>query len=248
VAAAASIDATGNLVLDVPIKDPRAKMTMAGGNYPWRIDEENRAVVHLKNIDPITETRARTAVVVIYYDGGSYSLPLQSVEAGQTFEVDIKRLRDQQTKDSFGKVIPLNVSTGQLVWYGRGPLGQFTGRLVQYSANAGTSSSFSCPLPCDCEPTYASGRIDPATIQGLPGDLFEIGLIEVDRDCNGFLYEFQVGDPSAFVSSTSPFVASVAGPTTDPFGNTVWQVTLGDQGGTATINEAGVRYTTLLPA
>jgi hypothetical protein len=230
-----SYDQTLSQVFDVPLKDPQAKK-MAGGNYPWHIDGDNRAVLHLKNIDPTSETVARSAVVVIYYQGGSYSLPLQRVEAGQTIEVDIKKLRDEQIKDSFGNLIPLTVSTGQLVWYGRGPLGQFTGRLEQYNVSAGTSSSFSCPTPCQCDPTYDHGEINPSSIEGAPGDVFFISLIEVDRDCNGGLYEFEVSDPSAFVSATDPSIASVTGPTSDPFGNAVWQVTLGDQGGTATLN------------
>ena len=42
-------------------------------------------------------------------------------------------------------------------------------------------------------------------------------------------------DAGANVTSTSPLTASVSGPFSDPFGGLSWQVTLGNQPGTATI-------------
>ena len=234
VAAAASIDQSGNHVFDVPVKDPMAKK-MAGGSHPWRIGGDERAVLHLKNIDPQSETAMRQAVVTLYYEGGSYSLPVQKVEAGQTFEVDIKKLRDEQIPDGFGNRIPAQIDKGQVRWFGRGELGQFIGRIVQYNPAVGTSSSFSCPIPCPCEPSYDHGEIEGGPIQGTPGERFVVNLVDVVKDCNGFTTRYPVQDAGANVTSTSPLTASVTGPFTDSFGGLSWQVTLGNQAGTATI-------------
>jgi hypothetical protein len=208
VAAVASIDQSGNHVFDVPLKDPMAKKG-AGGSHPWRIGGDERAVLHLKNIDPPSETAMRQAVVVLYYEGGSYSLPVQQVETGQTFEVEIKKLRDEQIPDGFGNLIPAEVDRGQVRWLGRGELGQFIGRLVQYNPATATSSSFSCPIPCPCEPSYDRGEIQGGPIQGAPGDRFFIRLIDVVKDCNGFTDRYPVQDPNANVTSSSPLTATL---------------------------------------
>jgi hypothetical protein len=47
---AASMDEKGSNVFDVPIKDPK-EMPFRGGANPWRIDGDNRAVLHVKNVD-----------------------------------------------------------------------------------------------------------------------------------------------------------------------------------------------------
>ena len=234
VAAAVSFDQSGGQVFDVPIKDPMAKK-MAGGSHPWRIGGDERAVLHLKNIDSPSETSMRQAFVVLYYEGGSYSLPVQQVETGQTFEVDIKKLRDEQIPDGFGNIIPAGVIRGQVRWFGRGELGQFIGRLVQYNPVTATSSSFSCPIPCPCEPSFERGEIEGGPIQGSPGDRFFVNLVDVIKDCNGHIDRYPVQDPGATVSSDSPLTASVSGPVTDPYGGLAWQVTLGNQAGMATI-------------
>src|SRR5207247_2803261 len=47
---AASVDQSGSMVFDVPIKDPK-NMIFKGGSYPWNIEGNNRAVLHVKNDD-----------------------------------------------------------------------------------------------------------------------------------------------------------------------------------------------------
>jgi len=49
---AASIDQNGSNVFDVPVKDPKSEMGFKGGSYPWNIEGENRAVLHVKNVEP----------------------------------------------------------------------------------------------------------------------------------------------------------------------------------------------------
>jgi hypothetical protein len=53
-------------------------------------------------------------MVKLYFDGGEYNLPLQQVDAGQTVEIDLKKLRDDQVADVQGHTIPLKMTTWQL--------------------------------------------------------------------------------------------------------------------------------------
>ena len=82
-------------------------MGFKGGSYPWNIAGDNRAVLHIKSVDAPNDGLKRQAMAKLYFDGGEYNLPLQQMEAGQTVEVDLKKLRDDQVKDVLGNVIPL---------------------------------------------------------------------------------------------------------------------------------------------
>jgi hypothetical protein len=181
---ATSIEQNGGNAFDVPIKDPM-DMGFKGGGNPWLIDGDNRAILHVKNVNR-PDGEKHEFVVTLYYDGGTYNLPVQSVEAGQTAEIDIKRLRDDQVKDGSGNLIPLSVTHGQLYWFPRARKGDFVGRMVQYNPVAGTSSSFSCSEPCWCGPDFDSGYLVPGSYNGVPGDIFAVDAYEVDMDCHGW--------------------------------------------------------------
>lgn len=209
---AASIDQSGSNVFDVPIKDPKSEMGFKGGSYPWNIDGDNRAVLHVKNVDVPGDAKKREFMVKLYFDGGEYYLPLQSLEAGQTMEVDIKKLRDDQIRDDLGNVIPLNVTSGQLNWYGRAKRGEFIGRLVQYDPVTGISSSFSCLQSCQCDLSFYASWLAPSSFQGGVGDSFHIDGWELDADCNGFPFlPYRVS--GVLFSTTNPFVVDVFGNT-----------------------------------
>ena len=164
---AASVDQTGSNVFDVPIKDPQAE-PFKGGSYPWNIAGENRAVLHVKNVDAPGDGQKREFMAKLYFEGGEYNIALQKMDAGQTVDVDIKKLRDEQITDVLGNVIPLNVTGGQLDWYGRANRGQFIGRLIIYDPVAGAANSFSCVQNCLCTPTYSIGMNGPKSDCGHP--------------------------------------------------------------------------------
>lgn len=191
IAAVLSVDQSGNHVFDIPLKDPRSTRNV-GGNYPWRIDGDNRAVAHIKNIDPVTDGSLRQFALMITTAAGKYSFPVQLTEAGETVAIDIRKLRDEQIPDNHGNVIPLHVMEGQIEWYGRGPLGQFVGRLVQYNPTTGVSSSMSCETFCDCEPIYLSCRVTPTSITGVQGQTFDLRAWETDQRCDGSTFECEV--------------------------------------------------------
>jgi hypothetical protein len=203
---AAGVDHSGNKAFDVPIKDPKA-MNFLGGSYPWNIAGDNHAVLHVKSIDAPTDGQKRQFMVKLYFDGGEYNLPLQQIEAGQTSEVDIKKLRDDQVKDALGHVIPLTVTGGQLAWYGRANKGEFIGRLAAYDPVAGTSSSFSCPQNCICTSGFLSASMTPGVIDGFADDTFSLTALETDGDCNlanQFTYEIYGAE---FLSSNTDVIA-----------------------------------------
>lgn len=206
---AASVDQSGTMVLDVPIKDPK-NMMFKGGSYPWNIDGDNRAVLHVKSVDAPGDGRKREVMAKLYFDGGEYNLPLQVIEAGQTTEIDIKKLRDDQVQDTLGSVIPLNVTGGQLNWFGRAKQGEFIGRLVQYNPVTGMSASFSCVTGCNCEPTWIDSWLEPAFFSGVVDDSFQIIGWELDQDCFGNDYGPYFAINTHF-SSSNTSVATVQG-------------------------------------
>ena len=177
---AASVDQNGSNVFDVSFPE---EMGFQGGSYPWHLDGDNRAVLHVKSIDLPGDSQVGEFLVKLYFNGGEYDLPLQRIEAGQTAAIDLKQLRDDQVRDVLGRVIPLSVTGGQLAWYPR--KGEFIGRLVEYDPVAGVSASFSCVQPCDCHVGYLSGFLSPDSFDGEVGDSFTVIAYEVDGDCNG---------------------------------------------------------------
>jgi hypothetical protein len=225
IAALLSVDESGNHVFDVPLKDPRSVRNV-GGNYPWRIDGHNRAVAHIKNIDPVIDGAPREFAVMITTTAGKYSFPVQLTQAGETAAIDIRKLRDEQIKDNHGNVIPLDITEGQIEWYGRGPLGQFIGRLVQYNPATGVSNSLGCETFCDCEPIYISSRVTPTSISGVPGNTFELRAWETDQRCDGSTYECEV------YATFNPDLPTVVEVNNAAFPRIA---TLGNDGGTAVI-------------
>jgi len=206
---AASVDQSGSAVFDVPIKDPTSDMGFKGGSYPWNIEGDNRAVLHVKSIDVPGDGHKRQFMVKLYFDGGEYNLPLQQVEAAQTAEIDIKKLRDDQVPDSLGNVIPLTVTGGQLNWYGRINKGAFIGRLVQYSPLSGISASFSCVESCVCNPSYGFSWLSPSSHDGQAGDTFGIAAWEEDVDCNGNPFIPYIVPDAAVTYVYNPFIVYV---------------------------------------
>jgi hypothetical protein len=227
IAAATSVDRSGNQVFEAPMVDQKSRMTALtkGGVYPWRIDGDNLAVVHLKNVDPETSNKPRsTRVQIRYADGEIYSMPLQFTPAGQTITIDLKKLRDEQIPDSFGKKLPLNITEGQIAWLDRGPAsGQFLGRLVQYNVAKGTASSFTYAT-CHCGYGPYSHSMSPGNASGSIGGSVSFTVIELYQDhCSGYTWTADETN-YAWYSSSDPSIVSVSGHT----------ATL-NQSGTATI-------------
>jgi hypothetical protein len=149
VARLTSLDAAGGFSMDVPVKDPLAGMNRVGGSYPWRLDGDHKSVVHLKNT---TDQEVR-ALVQIRFDVGVYTPQRYKLAPFQTIAIDVGQLRDMQTPDLLGAVIPKDVVAGKIVWWEQ-TIGSLIGRNDIHNRTLGTSSSFSCGAECSCPPWH----------------------------------------------------------------------------------------------
>jgi len=152
-----SVDQSGDYSFEVPIKDPTAIGEWPQGVYPWTLENGTSSVLHLKNFTEAKEL----AQVDIRFAGGVYSPKMLVLEPHQTIAIDIRKLRDSQTPDEFGHMIPLDVTQGQL-WWGAKELATIIGRNEEVNVSEGIAKSFSCAIPC-CGSMSSSYEISPGS-------------------------------------------------------------------------------------
>ena len=158
------------MTFDAPLRDS-GPIRNATGGYPWQIAGDYSAVVSITNVG---ESPAKF-LVSVNFTGGVYQPEIKELAAGETAFFDLKKIRDQQSKDKDGRVIPKNITSGQFHWsrFKGGDEVKLIGRLEMLSivspingiaaeAMQGTgstlqrrrrtkrnvSSSFSCGLCC----------------------------------------------------------------------------------------------------
>lgn len=198
-------DEGGDYAFTVPMKDPGLSLNSRGGSYPWGIDGDLQSIVHIRN----TTDKAARFTIQLDFDGGSYTLPMQEVGSHQQASINIRELRDEQVKDSIGRVIPLEVRSGQATWSERGPQA-LIGRLEMYSPGSAVSSTLSCGIIC-CQPSSEFVICSPESFIGLEEEILQVHLLETQRRaCDGA--EFGPFDvtPYAGWSSGNTSVATVA--------------------------------------
>jgi len=139
-----SVSQNGNHVFQVPMFDP-ANMPSSAGGFPWKVDGDFRTLVYLKN-----ETNsAKQYTAHLAYTGGGYSLGLDELQAGETVEIDFRKLRDEQTPGDRGELIPINVDSGQIAWSAHGiEIKSISGRSEQVSFTNGVASTYACANHC----------------------------------------------------------------------------------------------------
>lgn len=143
-----SVIEDGNQVFEVPMADPGNLPASAGG-FPWKADGDYLTIAYLKN-----ETgMSHKYIAHLVHDGGQYSLGIKELKAGETVAIDFHELRDSQTPDAKGNIIPLNMETGQIGWSLRGGVGggknkSLTGRSEQISLLDGVASTYACSNCC----------------------------------------------------------------------------------------------------
>lgn len=176
---AQSVSRSGEQVFQVPLLDPERMPSSAGG-FPWKVDEDYNTIVFIKN-----ETDApKKYLARLVYEGGEYALGAREVKAGQTVALDFKQLRDNQTPDASGRVIPPNVERGQLAWSMIGADNNtMSGRSEQINTVRGVSSTYACYNCCP----------DSVVSYGYPTPLF------IETDIGGQqLYGFMAEVSSCF--------------------------------------------------
>ncbi|MDW8217045.1 MAG: hypothetical protein RML57_05530 [Acidobacteriota bacterium] len=109
--AGTSESADGNHVFRVPLLDAET-IPSATGSYPWRVTATENTTVYLKN----ATDRALSYHASLNFPGGQYALGRRMIGAHQTVAIDVRALRDAQTPDATGNVIPREATSGQFLW------------------------------------------------------------------------------------------------------------------------------------
>lgn len=141
---------------DIPLRDSGPVRTMTG-SYPWKADNDYSTVVYITNITDIPQE----FVGQINFDGGTMGLKPRRLAPGETAEIDLQKLRDEQKTDDLGRKIPNHIRQGQFRWATHGVTGgklALIGRAVMTSKSNKIMTSYSCNDPC---PPEYGGWITP---------------------------------------------------------------------------------------
>ncbi|HYE72526.1 MAG TPA: hypothetical protein VEF04_04310, partial [Blastocatellia bacterium] len=181
IAMASSISASGNHVFAVPLKDPQGGLSSTGG-YPWFINGSASTVVFIKN----TTNEAQQFHMDVIYPGGRWGSNLKTLGPGQTFALDVRKVRDEQQEGSEGNTIPLEASAGHVYWsiYGTADK-RLIGRAQTIDTANGLASTYECQCPCTS--SYAQCRLLPPSVIGFPGDTTQFLAQQRDQNCHGTL-------------------------------------------------------------
>jgi hypothetical protein len=156
---ALSVSQSGQHVFQVPLLDPERLPSSAGG-FPWKVDGDYTTVIFVKNESDVP----KKYIANLTYEGGTYSLGVRELKPWQTVMVDFKQLRDTQTPDLRGHIIPLNVERGQTSWTMFGTTNKkMSGRSEQVNTVIGISSTYAC-YNC-CPDSYVIDGVIPGTTE-----------------------------------------------------------------------------------
>ncbi len=187
----------------VPLMDPERMPSSAGG-FPWKVDGDYNTIVYIKNE---TDTLKKITADLLYLEG-TYGLGVTEVKPGQTIAIDFKKLRNEQTPDVNGNVIPLNLETGQIAWSVKGGGNRtMSGRSEQVNETLGIASTYAC-YNC-CPNSVHDGWITPGNQTMSVGGLAGFEAVQQDINC---YHQVLPSYPAGFVSwsSSNSSVASVS--------------------------------------
>jgi hypothetical protein len=106
---------TTDITYEVPLRDSGPPRASTGG-YPVRLDDDYSTIVSISNMGE----RAGQFTIQINHEGGPYVFGLVSLEPGATTTFDVRKLRDEQTPDINGRVLPPGMQKAQVRWSARG--------------------------------------------------------------------------------------------------------------------------------
>jgi hypothetical protein len=221
IAATHSISPNRNQVYRVPMWDPLQQRSPTGG-YPWRIEPTSTTKAYIKNI---TDQEEDYVAFLLWENGGEYMIGLKAIKPHQSIEIDVKKLRNDQTPDERGRIIPLNINNGQLQWTLRRKDNlpdddakanlALVGRSEQIDFVKNVSSNYACQNCCTGD--FVSGRIVAATQdqnQPIPqGETRFYFAVEEQQSCYGGYYGFIIDDviENAVWNTGNSNVATVTG-------------------------------------
>jgi hypothetical protein len=179
------------------------------GSDPWWIDEETASILYVQNLG----NQEAGFVPVIHYSrhgehpgyGGHsderYVVGLTRVRPGETVAIDVRALRDSQTPDVEGRVLPPDIRSGQIHWLRRhGPA--LVANVLTVNATKKTASTFSF-FCCYCMPRGVQVELRPASVSAQVGDVVQETLYESIQDCHGFWTGYSIPVPGSQVSWSS---------------------------------------------
>lgn len=202
VMSAYSISSSGNHTFRVLLMDA-ASLPSSAGTYPWSITADSSTIVYIKNVTGEPQDCIMTIRYGAVTDG--YSPPIQTITPGQTVAIDLRKLRDRQVPDGYGRTLPLDANGGQVHWSARGRTRlPMIGRAEQVSISAGLSMTAACGEPC-CGDMFAGGFVSPGGVFGFTGASTTFVANEQWQDCWGSLF---TGAAPAVFSSSNPAVAT----------------------------------------
>jgi hypothetical protein len=221
IVAAHSVSPNRNQVYRVPMWDPLQQKSPTGG-YPWRIEPTSTTKVYIKNI---TDQEEDYVAFLLWENGGEYMIGLKAIKPNQSIEIDVKKLRDDQTPDERGRIIPLNINNGQLQWTlrrkdtlpdddAKGNLA-LVGRSEQIDFVKNTSSNYACQNCCagDFAGGYIEAAIPSQTGPITAGTSRVYFAVEEQETCYGGLYGFYNPVPiyNAVWATSNSNIATVSG-------------------------------------
>ncbi|GEM_PF-2001008 len=209
-----SVGASG-LVVETAIHSVSPNANISGSD-PWLVDEETASILYVQNVG----NSVAEFVPVIQYARHGHAEPMdhleQSYMVGQTFvkpgevvAIDIRALRDQQTPDVHGRILPQDVNSGQIHWLrGSGPA--LVANVLTVSAARRTASTFAF-FCCYCNPRHVELRIQPQNVGGEVGQTQQMQAYEDRTDCHTMTWPVPISASQVSWGSSNIFVASVDG-------------------------------------
>ncbi len=198
-----SLDGSGDLAFDTPVRDPQAGMYRSSGAHPWRVDGGFNTIVVLKNV----LSRAVYAMVVLRFDGGQYTLPRVALEPFQTVSLNLREVTAGGRKDLDGNSLPASGS-GKVLWFQEEP-DSLIGRAEIYNVQEGVAASYGCFYPCNCNlpyftPNTSDTWLSPSslTLGYLQTQL--IATVQRRYDCNNSnLGSFDISSSTVYSSGNT---------------------------------------------
>jgi hypothetical protein len=178
---------------DIPLRDSGPVRTMTG-SYPWKVDDDYSTVVYITNITDLPQE----FVGQVNFEGGTFGMKPRRLAPGETAEIDLRKLRDEQKTDDLKRQIPKNIENGQFRWATHGKTGgklALIGRAVMKSKSNRIMTSYSCNDPCP--PSY-SGFLSPPLLRLSIGEsglmtAWEEGHYDQGYDYPSSFGPYQVG-------------------------------------------------------
>ncbi len=221
-----SVSQTKNQVFSTLLWDPPA-LKSAASLYYFSIYGTSSTKAYIKNAGFKDENYVSH---ITWGTDGEYIIPVKKINKGETVEIDVKKLRDEQIPDEQGRTIPLNISKGQIHWSLRRseatveeslankvPL---VGQATQIDTVKGISYSYFC-LNCCEYGAYSFATLVPGNAQVNHPAGVQYQVLENGIDCYGntisgrnitvLAYDWQSTNTNIATVNNSGYVTTIGG-------------------------------------